>query len=90
MEFLLRLFLLLTIIWFSVAGLAIPGLIFVGLYLIFYTGYELVLVVFLIDIYHEALLGWPWLTFLVLVSTIFVDLLKPRLLLYTVRNEIVS
>jgi hypothetical protein len=90
MNVIARLIYLLVIAWSLVAGLNTFGLLLLAFYLIYYTGYELVLVVFLVDVYREALLGLPIFTIIVLLSTIFVDLLKPRLLMYTGRNEIVS
>lgn len=81
---------LILMLWLLVAGLTVPGLVLLVTYLLYFTGYELVLMVFLVDVYHGALLDWPWFTILVLILTIFVELLKPRLLLYTGKNEIVS
>ncbi len=72
------------------AGLDTLGLLLLGGYLLYYTGYELVLVVFLVDTYHGALESWPWFTVTVLFLTILVDLVKPLVLLYTDKNEILS
>ncbi len=90
MQFLIRFFWLLIILWSLVAGLSNFGLLLLIVYLIYYTGYELVLVVYLVDVYNGALLTWPRFTIYVLMATILVDLLKPRLLMYTGKNEIVS
>lgn len=90
MQFLIRFVWLLLILWSLVAGLSNFGLLLLIAYLLYYTGYELVLVAYLVDVYHGALLTWPRFTIYVLIATILVDLLKPRLLMYTGKNEIVS
>jgi len=90
MTYLIRGLLLSLLLFSALEGwLAVAGIIFIG-YLFFYTGYELVVVAFLLDGYYGAFIsGVPYLTLGAFSAWSGVLLLRQRLLLYTQKDEII-
>jgi hypothetical protein len=90
MKYLVRFFLCLFILWCLIAQvyfLAIP----LSLWFIFrYRGYELIIIAILVDGYYQAYYSIPILSITTILVVFLVDIIKPRLLMYTGDNEVVS
>ncbi len=59
-------------------------------YIFYYTGYELIVLAILVDGYFGAFYNIPIITIITTALFLFINLLKPTLLMYTNDNEMVS
>ncbi|MCB9810865.1 MAG: hypothetical protein H6779_00810 [Candidatus Nomurabacteria bacterium] len=73
-----------------ITPLYIVGVVLSVWYMFKFGGYELVFVAVLLDGYFGAFYHLPLITICSLALVLFIDLLKPRLLMYTSDNEMVS
>ncbi len=58
-------------------------------YMFRFTGYELIILAILIDGYFGAFYSIPIISILTIVTVFSIDLLKPTLLMYTSKDEMV-
>ena len=59
-------------------------------YMFRFTGFELIILAILIDGYFGAFYSVPVISILAIIMVFSIDLLKPTLLMYTSKNEMVS
>ncbi len=59
-------------------------------YMFRFTGFELIILAILIDGYFGAFFSVPVISILTIITVFFIDILKPTLLMYTSKNEVVS
>lgn len=59
-------------------------------YMFRFTGFELIVLAILIDGYFGAFYNIPIISILTIIMVFSIDLLKPTLLMYTSKNEMVS
>ncbi len=67
----------------------LAGLIAVW-YMFCFTGFELIILAILIDGYFGAFYNVPIISILTIIMVFSIDLLKPTLLMYTSKDEMVS
>ncbi len=85
-----RILALLIITWSLIAQLNILAGLIALCYLIKFRGYELIAIAILVDGYYQAFYTMPLLSICTVVLVGLVNLIKPRLLMYTGDNETVS
>lgn len=59
-------------------------------YMFCFTGFELIILAILIDGYFGAFYNIPIISILAIIMVFSIDLLKPTLLMYTSKDEMVS
>ena len=59
-------------------------------YMFRFTGFELIVLAILIDGYFGAFYNIPMISILTIIMVFSIDLLKPTLLMYTSKDEMVS
>jgi hypothetical protein len=82
------LFLLIT--WMMLAQFFSFALFVAVWYVFRYSGYELIILAVLVDGYYGAFFSLPLLSLGTTAFVFFVNFIKPSLLMYTERNEMVS
>lgn len=85
-----RFILILTIVWLLVASLWVPALGLILLYLLYYNGYELILIGILLDGYYQYFYSVPFFSLCISGMVLLMNVIKPRLLLYNAKNEVAS
>lgn len=78
-----RILILIVIVWTLVAQVYVVAVPLSIWYIIQYEGYELIVAAILVDGYYRAFFSFPKLTLIVLISVIFINFVKPKLLMYT-------
>lgn len=84
-----RILTLILIVWLMVASLFWLAIGLVIFYLYHFRGYELILIGILIDGYYHYFYEWPVVSLTLLGIVILADLIKPHLLMYNGKNEMV-
>ncbi len=90
MKIFLRILILLLIAWFFVAQLYFIAIPIYLWYLLRYQGYELIFLAILLDGYFQLFYTVPILSLVTILAVFFIDIIKPQLLMYTDKNEVVS
>ena len=86
----LRILWLLLIAWGMLAQFFLFALVITLWYMFRYSGYELIFLAVLIDGYYGAFFSMPILSVSTLALVFLVNIIKPSLLMYTEKNEMVS
>ena len=86
----LRFFLFISIAMLIITPLYLLCIPLALWYMFLFTGYELILLAVLIDGYFGAFYTVPVISILSIIMVFSVDLLKPTLLMYTKKDEILS
>lgn len=85
-----RLFLIISILTLALTPLYFLAVLIAIFYMFFYTGYELGIVAIIIDGYFGAFNSIPYISIFTISLVFLIDLLKPSLLMYTKKDEVVS
>ena len=85
----LRIIFFLAIAWCFVAQLYFIAVPLYLWYLLRYQGYELIFLTILIDGYFQSFYSVPVLSLVTILAVFFIDIIKPQLLMYTSKNEVV-
>jgi len=86
----LRILWLTLIAWGILAQFFLFALAITLWYVFRYSGYELIFLAILIDGYYGAFFSIPVLSISTLVLVVSINVIKPSLLMYTEKNEMVS
>lgn len=89
MKISLRIFLFGLLTWCLVSQLYIVALPLYLWYLLRYQGYELLILAILVDGYFQSFNTLPFLSLITILLFFFLDIIKPQLLMYTSKNEVV-
>lgn len=85
-----RLLIFVVVGWCFVAQLYFIAIPFYLWYLLRYQGYELIFLAILIDGYFQSFYSVPIFSLVTILGVFFIDIIKPQLLMYTSKNEVVS
>jgi len=83
MTLLLRPIVFILIVWLLVAGFFVTAGILTFIYLLFYSGYEILILAILADGYYQHFDTMPIFSLIAILAIIFLEFLKPLLLMYT-------
>jgi len=83
MIFALRICLIILTAWLMVAGLYIPGVVLALVYILYFSGTEIVIAAILIDGYYQHFYSVPLFSIAALASVLLAEFSKPFLLMYT-------
>lgn len=86
----IRIFVVIFITWCLIAQLYFLAGLLTFWYLVNYRGHELVIVAVLVDGYYQSFYSFPILSISTISLVFLIDIIKPRLLMYTGNNEVVS
>jgi len=85
-----RILLFLLIAWGMLTQIFWFALVVTIWYVFRYSGYELIVLAILIDGYYGAFYSVPLLSIATLMFVFSINIIKPSLLMYTEKNEMVS